>query len=154
MRTTKRQPAASLLRGVAAAVVVIAAGLMGNAFGTYVFGGPQVGGIIAFEPSAEVDPGPGIRIAVDRGDGSGCTLDLNAIRRSGGSMVVESELAGHAGMFRVHWAGQRTSGDGADCGREADLSVKRKNLDLLASYAGGYGSGPDRAPLLATARLQ
>ncbi len=153
MRTTKRRPLASLLRGAAAAMVVIAAGLIGNAFGTYVFGGPQVGAIIAFEPSAEVEHGPGIRIAVDRGDGADCMLDLNAIRRSGGSLVVESGIAGHAGTFRVHWAGARTSDDAADCGRDADLTVKRKYLDLLASYAGGYGAGPDRAPLLATARL-
>jgi hypothetical protein len=135
-------------------MVIIAAGLMGNAFGTYVFGGPRVGSIIAFEPSAKVDSGPGIRVAVDRDDRTVCTLDLSAIRRSGGSLVIETGLAGQDALFRVHWAGGRTSDDGADCGRDANLTVARKHLDLLASYAGGYGAGPDRQPLLATARLQ
>ena len=31
---------------------------------------------------------------------------------------------------------------------------KRRYLDLMASYAGGYGTGPDRSPVYAPAVLQ
>jgi hypothetical protein len=96
----------------------------------------------------------GIRLAVLRADGDGCTLALNVMRRSGGSLVIESQAASDPITFRVHWAGERTSDDGADCGPRADLTVRRHHLDLLASYAGGYGAGPERAAVYAPAMLQ
>ena len=154
MRSTNRQPAGSLLRGVAVAVVIIAAGLTGNALGTYVAGAPRIGSIIAFERSARVNTDKGIRLMVHHVNGGACTLDLNVIRRSGGSLVVESQTAGEAAAFRVHWAGARTSDDDADCGLDADLAVKRHYLDVMASYAGGYGSSPDRLPVYAPTILQ
>jgi hypothetical protein len=154
MRSTNRQQAGSLLRGVAVAVVIIFAGLAGNALGTYVAGAPRVGSIIAFEPSAARADTKGIRLAVHRADGDACTLDLNVVQRSGGSLVVESQTAGEPIAFHVHWAGERTSDDDADCGPGADLTVKRHYLDLMAAYAGGYGAGPDRSPAYAPAMLQ
>jgi hypothetical protein len=64
------------------------------------------------------------------------------LHRSGGSLVVESQADG--GGYHMHWAGVRTSADAADCGTDADLIVRRQVLDVLATYAGGYGADPDR----------
>jgi len=122
----------------------MAAGVAGNALGHYVNGAPRVGHIIAFEPSPNGEADIATRLVVHRADHAECVLDLNTMRRSGGSLVVESQVAGEAAGFHTHWAGQRTSDDTGDCGSDAELIVRRQDLDLLGSFAGGYGAGPDR----------
>lgn len=149
MRTTKYKSAGGLIQAVAVAAFVLAAGVAGNVAGTYMHGAPQVGHIVAFEPTATAGSGDDTRLVVLRQDQFSCALDLNVIRRSGGSLVVETEI-GDAGNFRVHWAGVRTSNDTGDCGSDADLIVGRHELDLLASSAGGYGVGQERAPAFAS----
>jgi len=73
-------------------------------------------------------------------------LDLNVLRRSGGSLVVEGQVSETTGTFRVHWAGQRTSADTANCGEDAILILEKRELDILAMRAGGYGADQKRLP--------
>ena len=145
MRRTNLRTAARLLPATAVAATVMAAGLAGNALGNYFIGTPQVGHIIAFEPIQDARVTIGIRLSAQRPGQSDCVLDLDVMRRSGGSLVVESQAIG--GGYHTHWAGARTSGDPADCGIDADLIVRRRALDVLATYAGGYGTDPDRMAL-------
>lgn len=103
-----------------------------------------VGDIIAFEP----DPGPlaggtlvSGRIAVHRPHQFGCILDLDTLRRSGGSLVAEARLASEGQSIRMHWAGRRTAPDSGDCGPNADLIVERHDLGRLAAAAGALVAG-------------
>jgi hypothetical protein len=86
-------------------------------------------------------------IACDRQDQFGCVLDLSVLRRSGGNLVVETEIGGNARNFGVHWAGGCTSDNTANCGGNVDLIIDRRDLDILALSAGGYGIGRKRMPL-------
>ena len=149
MRTTKHKSIGGLIQAVAVAALVMAAGVAGNVAGTYVHSAPLVGHIVAFEASAKVGSDAATSMVVHRRDRSDCVIELNVIRRVGGSLVVETQIGG-TGMFRVHWAGPRTSNDSADCGSDADLIVGRHDLDILASSAGGYGTGQGRVPALAS----
>ncbi len=106
---------------------------------------PHVGDIVSFAPSTDQQTGESIRLIVHRSGQFGCVLDLAVLRRSGGSLVVESQVA-EAGSFRVHWAGERTSSDTANCGPDADLILDGQEMDLLAAGAGGYGAEPKRLP--------
>jgi hypothetical protein len=56
----------------------------------------------------------------------------------GGSLVVEERSNDHR-MYRVHWAGQRTTDGPSDCGSSADLMLSRPNLQLLINAIGGTG---------------
>jgi hypothetical protein len=145
MRRTNRNTAARLLPATAVATTIMAASLAGNALGNYFVPAPQVGHIIAFEPNQDVSTAIGIRLAAHRPGQSDCVLDLDVLHRSGGSLVVESQADGDG--YHIHWAGVRTSADAADCGTDADLIVRRRVLDVLATYAGGYGADPDRMAL-------
>jgi hypothetical protein len=111
---------------------------------------PHVGDILTFAPSSVVPSDNGVRLLVHRQDQFGCVLDLNVLRHSGGSLIVETETEtdGGAGNLGVHWAGNRTSADTANCGSDADLIVDRRDLTILALSAGGYGVGPRRMPWL------
>lgn len=149
MRTTNRKTMTSLFPAVAVAGAVMGAGVAGNLIGTYLNSAPVVGHIIAFDATRSDEAEPGRRLEVQRADGTGCVLDLNMVRRFGGSLVVETLAADSADGFRVHWAGKLTSDGAGDCGRDTNLIVGRRTLDLLASSAGGYGTGQDRAPVYA-----
>jgi hypothetical protein len=102
----------------------------------------SVGDIIAFEP----DPGPmptgavmpSGHIAVHRPNQFGCILDLDTLRHFGGSLVAEARLASEGKSYRMHWAGERTAPNSADCGPNADLIVERSDVSRLAAAAGGY----------------
>jgi hypothetical protein len=104
-----------------------------------------VGDIIAFVPVANAEPDPDPRIAVHRPDQFGCVLDINTLRQIGGSLVIEAKMAAEGRTFRLHWAGERTTGDSADCGRSADLIVDNRDLNALAMAAGGFGLGRSKA---------
>jgi hypothetical protein len=109
---------------------------------------PHIGDIVAFTASVDTPTEDGTRLIVHRPNQFGCILDLSVLRQSGGSLVVESQVADTSGSFRVHWAGQRTSADTANCGTHADLVLDGQELDILALSAGGYGAGPKTLPML------
>ena len=87
-------------------------------------------------------------LIVQRQDQFGCVLDTGVLRQSGGSLVVEGQVIGTAGSFRVHWAGLETSAGAGNCGGDADLILDGRELDVLALHAGGYGSGIKRPPIV------
>src|SRR5690349_21293989 len=142
MRSTNRNTAARLLFATVVAATVMAAGVAGNVLGNYVVRAPRIGHIIAFIPSQDAQTAIGARLVVHRRDQSDCVLDLDVLRRSGGSLVVESQV--HGAGYSAHWAGARTSNDALDCGTDADLVVRRQYLDVLDTFANGPG-GPSSA---------
>jgi hypothetical protein len=113
--------------------------------------GPQVGAIVVFKPGAErmdlwhVSASVGDDISPDLMGGAvtrACTLSPSAMAEGGGSLVVEARHMSSPPIYRVHWAGLRTSVGGADCGKAADLVLSRTDLQKLANTAGGFGVGP------------
>jgi hypothetical protein len=109
---------------------------------------PQIGDIVSFTPSADQTAEGGGRLIVRRSDQIGCVLDVGSLRHLGGSFVVEGQIAETAGSFRVHWAGDRTSADNANCGAQSDLILDGHELNVLAFGAGGYGAGDRKLPAL------
>jgi hypothetical protein len=102
--------------------------------------GPIVGDIISFtpDPLAAAEPAP--RLAAYRPhEGGTCTLDLQAIRQSGGSLIVELRQQASDPVYRVHWSGLRTADDQSNCGADADLMLRGSDLEVLAQGAGGFG---------------
>ena len=68
-------------------------------------------------------------------------MDASAIRRGGGSLVLEQRAATPARLYRVHWAGPRTSDDQReDCGHDTDLMLSMTDANALAAAAGGFGA--------------
>jgi hypothetical protein len=128
--------------GTVAALLVSAIAL--NLIVRIVHTAPHVGDIVAFAPSNAPPFDDGTRLIVHRQDQFGCVLDLNVLRRTGGSLVIENQLDAPSGRFAAHWAGPRTSADAADCGSQADLIVDRVDLEILSMSAGGYGARPMR----------
>ena len=105
--------------------------------------GPKVGDIISFDPLDSMPRDMKARISVSVADdprGSACTLDVRTIHANGGSLIIETRVPGTTPVFRVHWAGPRSSMDGADCGASADLLVAQDDLEVLAMAAGGFGA--------------
>lgn len=137
MRSTNRNTATRLLFATVVGATVMGAGIAGNIVGDYVVRAPQIGHIIAFLPSKDSQPASGARLMVHRRDRSDCVLNLDVLRRSGGSLVVESQVPG-AG-YSAHWAGARTSDDARDCGTDADLVIRPQYLDVLDTFADGPG---------------
>jgi hypothetical protein len=111
---------------------------------------PRIGDIVSFA----VPPGKPVegeaRLTVLRPGQLGCILDLNIMRNSGGSIVVEGEVGSSPGRFQAHWAGVRTAADIGNCGASADLILDNSDLDILASAAGGYLVGAVRKVALVT----
>lgn len=94
---------------------------------------PNLGDILAFHPSLDNVAEPGIRLLVHRDSGFGCVLDLGVLRQQGGSLVVVSRPSAGGGDYHLHWAGTRTSGDGADCGSDARLIVDGRDVRTLVA---------------------
>ena len=133
-----------LLPGALLAVVVALVGLAGamKIARSAMNLGPTVGDVVQFDPQGYLPSDLRTQVVAERVDASGCTLDLEAIHRAGGSLVVEQRYPGNRKLrYRVHWAGQEAVGGGADCGRDADLVLDDTNLELLAMAAGGWGIG-------------
>jgi hypothetical protein len=147
MRTIKYKAARALLPLLVGAITVFAAAFALTVIVRFAQNTPQVGDIVAFVPSTTSPAGEGVRLLVHRPDHSGCLLDLGVVRRSGGSLVVETRLDTEAGSFGVHWAGARTSNDPGDCGGDANLIVDRLDLDILSASAAGYLVGPHPGPV-------
>ena len=129
-----------------AATLVAAAGAI-NIASLITRNGPRVGDIITFEAASDNPMAQDTRLLVHRHDQFACVLDVNTLKKSGGSLIVEGRTPGETRAIQLHWAGERTSADTADCGREADLIVDRRDMDILALAAGGYGLGRKSTPI-------
>lgn len=119
------------------ACILLMVGLAQLASGT----GPQTGDIIAF-PATRTPLVSATSFAARRAMAPGnmsCTLDVQTIQRSGGSLVVETSEYSPSRIFRVHWAGVRTSGNHDDCGSSADLLLNSNQIFALIFAAGGKG---------------
>nr|WP_294503810.1 hypothetical protein [uncultured Rhodopila sp.] len=149
MKTSKAQRGRSAVVFTSAAVISAAcmAALL-SALGPPT---PQVGDIVVFAPAASRGEDNNLRIAVHRPGQPGCVLDLDTIRQTGGSLVVEARLWRPIPGFRLHWAGERTATESDDCGANADLLVSKSDLGSLAIAAGGYGIDPQRPSMIASA---
>lgn len=102
---------------------------------------PQTGDIIAFlatrTPLISATSFAARRAMVP--DNVLCTLDVQTMQRSGGSLVVETSEFKPNRIFRVHWAGARTSSNDDDCGSSADLLLNSNQIFALIFAAGGKG---------------
>jgi hypothetical protein len=104
--------------------------------------GPKVGDIVAFDPMDRMSRDMRARIAAIPADdtpGIACVLDVRAMHAGGGSIIIEAHQPRPTFAYRVHWSGQQSSNDGADCGRSADLMINLEDVETLAMAAGGYG---------------
>lgn len=108
-------------------------------------GSASVGDMIVFKPGGGADAEQEPLIAVHRPGQFGCVLDLNTLRRSGGSLVIEARMPTENRAYRLHWAGERTAVDASDCGPSADVIIDRRDLSALAAAAGGFGIARGRA---------
>ena len=102
---------------------------------------PQTGDIIAF-PATRVPSVSTASFAARRAiasESTSCILDVQTMQKSGGSLVVETSQFEPSRVFRVHWAGVRTSRDGDDCGDSADLLLNSNQISALIFAAGGTG---------------
>jgi hypothetical protein len=95
---------------------------------------PRVGDIITFEratsAASEVDP----RITVVSAEASpaiSCTLDVRAMRSSGGSLVIEAMRSVPAITYRARWVGGPTSDGPDDCGAAAALTLDETDVAVL-----------------------
>jgi hypothetical protein len=103
--------------------------------------GPQIGDIIAF-PATEIPSISTASIAVNPAGAFGgrpCTLDVDVMQKSGGSLVIEATRFTPDRGFQVHWAGVRTSDSREDCGGSVDLLLNGAQISALVFAAGGSG---------------
>ena len=133
-----------LLPGALLAIVVALVGLAGavKLARTAADFGPAVGDIITFNPQNYLPRDLHTDVVAQRVRQSDCTLNLEAIHRDGGSLIIEERHAGDGSRYRVHWAGVRSTAGDDNCGAQADLLLDDTNLDMLAMAAGGWGAGP------------
>jgi hypothetical protein len=148
MRLTNEKIARALLPVAAGAGCMMTLLITMNALAGFTHPAPRIGEMVAFTAAAEQPAEGGVRLTAQRPDQFGCDLDMNTLRHSGGSVVVENEVTRAPGSFRVHWAGEHTTVDIGNCGANADLIFDTHQLDVLAAAAGGYGAGPKRTLIL------
>ena len=136
-----------LIRAALLAVVVALAGLAGavRIAQSAVDLGPKVGDIILFEPGGDLPNDLPAQVAAARNGQRGCMLNLEALHRDGGSLIVEARDLGPAARYRVHWAG-KGGGEAGGCGATADLLLDDANLEVLAIAAGGWGVAHKQLP--------
>jgi hypothetical protein len=151
MKTRKRSASRSRSAVLFFAAAVLAAGLTATLVSSFHQAMPKVGDIVVFAPGGLQGDDGTIRIAAHRPGESGCVLDLETIRQTGGSLVVEARVARPVPGFRLHWAGERTSDADGDCGTNADLFLGTGDVGSLAAAAGGYGLRFPRSAAIQTA---
>jgi hypothetical protein len=97
---------------------------------------PKIGAILVFEPGTRLPLEWEFATVVASGQlPVSCTLRPASMAAEGGSLVVE-QRSDDKRIYRVHWAGHRTSDGPTDCGATADLLVRRIDLQLLMNAAG------------------
>jgi hypothetical protein len=100
---------------------------------------PKIGAILVFKPGTQLPADWEFRTVVVSGQlPVSCTLRPASMAANGGSVVVE-QRSDNKRLYRVHWAGARTSDGPDDCGATADLMVRRVDLQLLINAAGSGG---------------
>lgn len=121
--------------GLAAIVTIV--GLKGLADSL----GPQLGDIVSFLPSdTSTSMSSSITVSpVNTSARNPCVLDMQVIQKSGGSLVIEATRSKPDRLFKVHWAGVRTSHGQCDCGNSADLLLNSVQITALIFAAGGKG---------------
>jgi len=107
---------------------------------------PKIGDIVVFKPGSEDTDTwqmsiPATMMSVAHAPVAACSLDPNVMATDGGSLVVEGRQDEPSLLYRIHWAGMRTTKDSGNCGPSADLTVSRTDLQRLANAAGGFGVG-------------
>jgi hypothetical protein len=111
--------------------------------------GPKVGDIVTFDPLRQIARDVRARLpamlASDQ-PGVACVLDVRSMHAYGGSVVIEAREPRRNFGYRVHWSGQHSSNDGADCGASADLLLNLEDVQVLALSAGGFGVPTSKAP--------
>jgi len=145
---TQSGGAGTILLGIAA---VALAGMVGTIGLIRQVGelGPKVGEIVAFDPMDQMSRDTRARIAAIPADdkpGVACALDVRVMHANGGSVIVEAREPSASFGYRVHWSGERSSNDAANCGATADLLVNLDDLETLAMAAGGYGVSASKHP--------
>jgi|GEM_PF-3442544 len=148
MRITRKKRIRSAFPAVVAVVSLLGGITTVAVMNAIIHPTAHLGDIVAFTTAGTETGTADVRLLVHRQDRFGCVLDINVMRRSGGSLIVESQV-GSGRNFRVHWAGARTTDDTASCGEQADLIVGSGDLDTLARAAGGSRAGRTRTPLSA-----
>ncbi len=108
---------------------------------------PQLGDMIVFAPSQSDYDTWQLQVSTnsvaDREAGAGpCVFDPNEMAAAGGSLIVESRQETSPPLFQLHWAGQHTAKGPGDCGKMADVTLDRYDLQRLANAAGGFGARP------------
>ncbi len=68
-----------------------------------------------------------------------CKLNPATLAQEGGSLVIEARHTGEETLYRVHWAGKRTTTGAGNCGADADLLLSPGDVQRLAGAAGGFG---------------
>ena len=126
-----------------AAVIGLTGGIASAELVYRMAGSPRVGDIIVFDNNRQPTYGfvDGRVLAVRAGQ-AGCMLDTQAMRLTGGSLIVEQRESGRNPQVRIHWSGLRTTGDDQNCGADADLLLRSSDMAVLAAAAGGYGVVP------------
>jgi hypothetical protein len=151
-RSSDGEPGAILTPVLAAVVTILLTACLGTMFLMQLAAfDPPVGAIVVFKPSAQsMDLWNVSASAVSNSDADpvsaavtrACVLSPGRMAKGGGSLVVEARQMTSPPIYRVHWAGSRTSDGSDDCGNTADLVLSRSDLQKLANTAGGYGVGP------------
>ena len=129
---------------MACTVVMLLASLGGlAALITSLHVGLRVGDILVFKPQTTL--ASALSVTAERAGPrfsqaaatATCTLDPATMAHDGGSLVVEAKSL-VAPTYDVHWAGGRTATDGTNCGRTADLTMSRMDLQSLVNAIGGF----------------
>ncbi len=98
--------------------------------------GPRVGDLLTFNPARAAPFESTARLTADRPGQQSCVLDLSLLQRSGGSLIVEQSGIGPDRLYRLHWAGPRTSDDATNCGSDADLLLPQTDINTIAMASG------------------
>ncbi len=112
---------------------------------------PRVGDIAVFRPDAQfmADWQVTAGMSPDRTGAlpvtATCVLRPDIMTANGGSLVVEARNTASS-LYRVHWSGPHTSLGGSDCGRAADLTLSRADLQMLINAVGGTRAEPGHYP--------
>jgi hypothetical protein len=138
---SKSSGAGTVLLGIAAIALAGMVGTVGLIHQVDQLG-PKVGDIVTFDPLRSMSRDMRAQlpaIPAEGGPGVACMLDVRTMHTGGGSLIIEAREPRPSFNYRVHWAGERSSDGGTDCGATADLLVSLEDVEVLAMAAGGFG---------------
>lgn len=144
----RRHDTRAIMMAIAPAIAAVVLMLVGTAATIALMGmeafRPKVGDFVVFRQALPDGDNwhlaiPASNVAERRPSDGPCVIDPNVIAKTGGSLIVEFREDASALLYHLHWAGTHTAAGEGDCGREADLTVTRTDLQKLANAAGGFG---------------